>query len=390
MWIGEGVIERRIFTAVLLLAAVLPACSSAPSLTATLHVLSGQVEVASGEEDFAPAEDAATLSEGDTVRTSADGRATIEYGDGSLTRLDHTTSFSLTELRGTAGAPRIGGYQSAGNSFHRVVALSASGSRFDVETPTAVAGVQGTEYALFVDPGGATTLVAISDVVIVTAAGGSAEVAEGFAVTVASDGSVGAPAPTPIEFGEGPWLTFNRVEDGLEAPPAPLPGEAFFEASVSLPHIGLNHYPPGARVLAVIREQPGGREIGRGEVEVPREGDVFIQLLLGLRPGHHVTVTYLATGEVRETTVVPLEITLVDSATDTITGTAAPGSVVVVIVADPGSANAELFSVTADGAGAWRVVTTPRVDLVDSKVVTARIADADGDTTLAFEPGAPG
>lgn len=87
-----------------------------------------------------------TLHQGDTVRTRDSGRAEIEYFDGSVTRLDRGTAFTLSELASTPQSTAIVGEQASGSTFSRVVELTGSQSRFEVGTPSAVASVRGTTF----------------------------------------------------------------------------------------------------------------------------------------------------------------------------------------------------------------------------------------------------
>src|SRR5262245_7201775 len=124
---------------------------------ATLHPSTGVVEVQEkGSEAFRPGTEGESLHEGDTVRTGLDGRASIEYFDGSETRLDHGTTFTVVTLETLDNDERskvIRAEQRDGSSYNRVAELTDSESRFEVDTPTATASVQGTVYALIVNDG---------------------------------------------------------------------------------------------------------------------------------------------------------------------------------------------------------------------------------------------
>ena len=105
---------------------------------ATLHLLTGTVEVQSGNAPFDAAADDQSLHEG----------AEIEYFDGSLTRLDFDTTFRLTELASVPdhpGSKIIRATTTSGRTYNRIVELTDSASRVDVSTPTAVASVKGIE-----------------------------------------------------------------------------------------------------------------------------------------------------------------------------------------------------------------------------------------------------
>ena len=182
---------------------------------ATLRLLGGQVAIQHGNGAFETGQDGTSLREGDTVRTGPDGRASIEYFDGSLTRLDFDTSFTLVtlETRGDAAASRvIQSSQAEGNSYHRVAELNDAQSRFEIETPTATAWVHGTGYALLVDEG-STTIAVVEGVVTAGGSTGSVEIPAGEMAVVGTDGLVGPVQAIPSELLDGDWLMFNRCAD---------------------------------------------------------------------------------------------------------------------------------------------------------------------------------
>jgi PKD repeat protein len=182
---------------------------------ATLRLLDGQVAVQRGNGAFETGEDGTSLREGDTVRTGPDGRASIEYFDGSLTRLDFDTSFTLVTLEtlGDAGASRvIESSQAEGNSYHSVAELTDAQSRFAIETPTATASVHGTRYALLVDES-STTIAVVDGVVTARGSAESVEIPAGKMAVVGTDGVVGPIRAIPSELLDGDWLMFNRCAD---------------------------------------------------------------------------------------------------------------------------------------------------------------------------------
>jgi PKD repeat protein len=181
---------------------------------ASLRLFGGQVLVQHGSGAFSAGTEGASLREGDTVRTGSDGRASIEYFDGSLTRLDYDTSFTLVTLESledSAGSKVIEGEQSDGNSFNLVTELVDAESRFDVRTPTATASVRGTVYALIVDEG--TTTVAVLEGAVSTIGDSTTvDVPAGKMVVVGWDGSIGRIRDISQEILESDWIMFNRCE----------------------------------------------------------------------------------------------------------------------------------------------------------------------------------
>lgn len=195
---------------------------------ATLHLLEGTVEVQRGDGQFGPGEEGQTLQAGDTVRSGPDGRAEIEYFDGSLTRLDLDTTFTLRELASLQDEPDskvIEAEQAEGRTFERVTAITDSQSRFDVETPTATVSVRGTSYLLTVHAGGGTELWVLPDdepgtssVILILEDGTEIVVSEGQGVLVNPGGSIDGPFVLTDEQLEDGFVLFNLCQDEPDHP----------------------------------------------------------------------------------------------------------------------------------------------------------------------------
>lgn len=213
----EVSITAAFVLALVLVAAVLifSGGSATAKQIATLRILGGQVEVQHEGESLQPGEEGESLREGDLVQTGTDGRASIEYFDGSITRLDFDTSFELLALEtlvNDAGSKVIEGSQSDGNSYNRVAELTDAASRFDIETPTATASVQGTVYAVLIDDDGSTTIATIEGLVTADSNNGSVDVPAGKMVVVGTGGAVGAVLDIPEDLLDSDWFAFNQCD----------------------------------------------------------------------------------------------------------------------------------------------------------------------------------
>jgi PKD repeat protein len=233
--------------ALLLVGAILIFSGGAASAKqfATLHLLGGQVDVqGNGSGDYRPGTEGAPLHEGDTIRTGSGGRAAIEYFDGSVTRLDHGTTFALVTLEtlnNREDSRVIEGRQVDGNTYNRVADLTDPRSRFEVETPTATVAAQGTIYAVIVE-NGSTTVVVVDGVVKMAGDSGTVSVPAGSMAVVDSGGVVGDVQEIPQEVLGSPWLSYNLCDvdedescaggqdvpsiDGPEPTQAPAPSQA--------------------------------------------------------------------------------------------------------------------------------------------------------------------
>jgi FecR protein len=179
---------------------------------ATLDIMTGRAEVQrAGAEGFRAARDGVGLRPGDTIRTPPDGRVTIKYFDGSITRLDHATTFTLQELADEPdGDSVVEALHTSGSTFNRVVELTGSQSRFDVETPTAVASVRGTVFFTQILEDQTARIGVIDGEVLVSGEDGSAaRVIAGRGVDVPESGTVGAAFILTADLLGSDWLFYN-------------------------------------------------------------------------------------------------------------------------------------------------------------------------------------
>jgi FecR protein len=256
---------------------------------ATLHPIEGVVDVQrGGEGPFRTGSEGATLQRGDVVRTGPDGLAEIEYFDGSMTRLDEGTTFVLRELAtipDVPGSKLIEGEQAAGRTFQRVVELTDSQSRFDVETPTATASVRGTQYVLTVHLDGSTELWVLPDddpatasVVLVLDDGTEIEVTEGEGILILPPDRVEGPFQLTEEQVNDAWVSFNQCQlDDLdlekcqpepEPEPQPEPPDQDGDPPPPPPLAG-DGEPEVAEVAADTGDEPSGGDGGGGDGPPP-------------------------------------------------------------------------------------------------------------------------
>jgi len=137
--------------------------------------------VARGQTAAGPVVKGARLGEGDRVRTGRGGAVEVRLGDGSLVRLAELSDFEVDRLDvDAAGAPSTSRFNLAAGQARAWVArqviakvASAQGG-FAVETPTAVAGVRQTDFAVAHGPAGVTSVYIFAGAVeTASRAGGS-------------------------------------------------------------------------------------------------------------------------------------------------------------------------------------------------------------------------
>jgi hypothetical protein len=101
------------------------------------------------------------------VRTGPSGRAKLLFEDGSVLNLADDSRIRVTQFLYSAGGDRVGLLELVRGTVRAwVTRLRAQRSRFEVQTPTAVAGVRGTDYALRESGEGAVVVVFAGEVTV--------------------------------------------------------------------------------------------------------------------------------------------------------------------------------------------------------------------------------
>jgi hypothetical protein len=144
------------------------------------------------------------LSLGEIVRTTAEGRAKILFEDGTVLNLGGDTRLKLTRFLYDPSGDRTGLVELLRGAIRTwVTRLRRQQSRFEVQTPTAVAGVRGTDYALIETEAGAQ-IVVYDGVVHVRAADqnvvGECVAQRGMACEVFPGRALGPAGPAPLEL----------------------------------------------------------------------------------------------------------------------------------------------------------------------------------------------
>jgi len=148
--------EKVSFFVLLLLVLFLhpqPSPCAQPSVpfSATLIDFEGQVLIQKGGQNlWLPVEKDMPLEQGDHLKTGAKGFAEILVDDGSQIRLEENSEITLSELSADFQTKSITAsvYLWFGRMLSNISRLAHSRSRFEVQTPTVVAGVRGTDFVV--------------------------------------------------------------------------------------------------------------------------------------------------------------------------------------------------------------------------------------------------
>jgi hypothetical protein len=193
---------------------------------ARVVAVSGPVERAFGAGPYTPLAAGMTLGEGDRVRSGHDGFASLELPDGSHVTLSQDAVLEVGKLRLTSltgASDRVLSLQH-GEVESEVTHATKKDDRFQIRSPSVVAGVRGTHFRVSYDTAQQQTAVEVLDGAVgVDPASASAPapgvplqaseqlVSARFGNVSNASGSIG----TPVELLSAPSLTDpSKVQDG--------------------------------------------------------------------------------------------------------------------------------------------------------------------------------
>ncbi len=190
---------------------------------AVLTALEGAVLLqAAGQATAVPARKNMELKSGDRIITGKDGSCTVRYDGGSTTRIgpDSRVDFTHLSRQGADGPETTVLSTQRGTVWNNAKDVVARNSRFEVNTPAAVAGVRGTFWKSVVLSNGDTLFIVLGGGLFVLPA---AELA---------DDADGVEAPAPPEQG-------IMVEGGQQL--GVITGEELPESAVPLDYDELDN-----------------------------------------------------------------------------------------------------------------------------------------------------
>ncbi len=180
-----------------------PAASSTP-LT-ILSIIGGDVYVLkAGTETWEKAEVGTTLQPGDIVKSAKGSHAEVTFFDGSTIELEQSTELAMSELGiDDNGSTTIRLVQSLGKTISRVKKLTDPASRYEVETPAAIAAVRGSVMVVTVEDDGTTTVANVSGDIRVIVDGEEYIIHEGMKRTIIPGQKPGPEVPINPPPGNG-------------------------------------------------------------------------------------------------------------------------------------------------------------------------------------------
>ena len=147
---------------------------------ATLRFAKGDVALYSETtKEWQPLPLNSKIEEGNKVRTGAASAAEYEYEDGHTVLQRADTTVQVKTARSSSVSSRYRLSLSAGRAITKIMKATGKETRFQVETPTAIAGVRGTVFRSSVDPDGASRFESFDDTVEVEARNSIVQVKSG-------------------------------------------------------------------------------------------------------------------------------------------------------------------------------------------------------------------
>jgi ferric-dicitrate binding protein FerR (iron transport regulator) len=113
----------------------------------SLKTVKGKIEIREKKDaDWTKASEGDRLATGWQVRTGVDSEATLVWPQGHLVKIFALTTLTVEEATSSNKSEKTSLAIDGGKMFSKVKKLTADDSTFTVKTPTAVAGVRGTEF----------------------------------------------------------------------------------------------------------------------------------------------------------------------------------------------------------------------------------------------------
>ena len=183
-------ISLSIFLAgLLLLGGIIEETAAENRPIAALKSVSGMVKIVRNDGNRAQAVPGNLLYTGESMFTSDNSSAVLLFTDGSQLKVGENTDITISGQRESDGQLNASVKLPLGNLWAKVTRRE---TRFEVETPSSVASVKGTEFAVIVNPDSVSKLFVYNGVVSFANQAGTVTVRE-------NQTSIAAPGQPPAE-----------------------------------------------------------------------------------------------------------------------------------------------------------------------------------------------
>lgn len=190
--------------------------SEADVVSATLEIITTNIETAVGDANFEEAEAGQELVVDDRVKTDETGFAELSYHDGSWQRVENNATLTLEELVDSDDAESVGTSVDVGRSWNRVRELSEPDDSYVLETPVASAAVRGTAFSTECPDENECTFKVVYGTVEVTPIDAEPiDVVAPATLTIRRNEIPGEPLTVPVDsLRVEPWIKKNLELDG--------------------------------------------------------------------------------------------------------------------------------------------------------------------------------
>jgi hypothetical protein len=172
-------------------------CTAGSTGQTSLSDIQGEVLFRkAGSGDWVQAKVNLVLNVNDAIKSGTTADAKVTFFDGSTIELKINTQIEIKELvNGKTTSIRL--KQEIGETLSKVVKMADPASRYEIETPAAIAGVRGSQMRVTVAADGTTEVQNLEGKISVTAQGVEVTVPEGKSSTVQPGQTPGYPVIIP-------------------------------------------------------------------------------------------------------------------------------------------------------------------------------------------------
>ena len=172
-----------------------PSPSLPPTPLTILSITDGDVFVMrAGTSSWTAAKVGMTLQPGDSIKSGNNSHAEVTFFEGSTVELDGSTQISLSDINiADSGSTKINLKQEFGTTISRVTKLTDQESKYEIETPAAIAAVRGSVMSVTVLEDGTTVVTNVEGDIRVIAQGVEVIIPVGMKSTVVPGQPPGAP-----------------------------------------------------------------------------------------------------------------------------------------------------------------------------------------------------
>lgn len=191
---------------------------------AECYSVSGTVEFAKkGSSAWMPLIKGVLIVQGHTVRTGANSTAVLRWFDGNVVKIGPSSLFTIDSLSRSGAAETSKLDLAQGSVYAKSKKISAGQSSFEVKTPTAIAGVRGTEFLAAIAEGGKTTFAVADGQISVEAQSITVILDSNYMITVEPDQPPGEIFSISDEIKGRMQTDSADVAQASAAMPAPAP-----------------------------------------------------------------------------------------------------------------------------------------------------------------------